>query len=60
LQDVVTRGGKFFYLYKRSGKRVLVFDSGHMMVGPSMIEATVQQHTAGKLPPLSTASFPEL
>lgn len=47
MQDVVTRGGKLLYLYKRPGKRVIVNDSGHMMVGPSMLEFTLQQNTAG-------------
>ena len=46
-QDVVTRGGKLVYLYKRPGKRVIVNDSGQLMVGPSLIEATLQQNTAG-------------
>ncbi len=47
VQDVVTRGGKLFYLYKRPGKRVIVNDLGHMMVCPTLIEATLQQNTAG-------------
>ncbi len=47
MQDVVTRGGKLFYLYKRPGKRVIVNDFGHMMVCPTLIEATLQQNTAG-------------
>ena len=47
VQDVVTRGGKLFYLYKRPGKRVIVNDFGHMMVCPTLIEATLQQNTAG-------------
>ncbi|DBB14802.1 TPA: hypothetical protein ACH3X3_004411 [Trebouxia sp. C0006] len=47
-QDVVTRGGKLFYLYKRPGKRVIVNDFGHMMVCPTLIEATLQQNTAGQ------------
>ncbi len=46
VQDVVTRGGKLFYLYKRPGKRVIVNDFGHMMVCPTLIEATLQQNTA--------------
>ena len=46
-QDVVTRGGKFFFLYKRPGNRVIVNDGGHMMVSPSSIEASVQQSLAG-------------
>ncbi|DBB01839.1 TPA: hypothetical protein ACH3X1_000447 [Trebouxia sp. C0004] len=48
-QDVVTRGGKLFYLYKRPGKRVIVNDFGHMMVCPTLIEATLQQDIAGVL-----------
>ena len=51
LQDVVTRGGKFFFLYKRPGNRVIVNDGGHMMVSPSSIEASVQQSIAGGLKP---------
>ena len=47
MQDVVTRGGKFFFLYKRPGNRVIVNDGGHMMVSPSAIEASVQQSLAG-------------
>ncbi|KAA6425605.1 MAG: hypothetical protein FRX49_04502, partial [Trebouxia sp. A1-2] len=47
-QDVVTRGGKLCYLYKRPGKRVIVNDFGHMMVCPTLIEATLQQNTAGQ------------
>ena len=47
LQDVVTRGGKFLFLYKRPGNRVIVNDGGHMMVSPSAIEASVQQSLAG-------------
>ena len=47
VQDVVTRGGKLFYLYKRPGKRVIVNDFGHMMVCPTLIEATLQQNIAG-------------
>ena len=49
MQDVVTRGGKLLGLYKRPGKRVIVNDSGHMMVGPAMIEYTLQQNTAGDI-----------
>ena len=51
VQDVVTRGGKFFFLYKRPGNRVIVNDGGHMMVSPSSIEASVQQSIAGGLKP---------
>ena len=46
-QDVFTRGGKFLFLYKRPGRRVIVNDGGHMMVAPSAIEASVQQYIAG-------------
>jgi len=47
LQDVVTRGGKFFFLYKRPGHRVIVNDGGHMMVSPSSMEASVHASLAG-------------
>ncbi len=49
LQDVVTRGGKFLFLYKRPGNRVIVNGLGHMMVSPSSLEASVQQYTAGDI-----------
>lgn len=47
LQDIVTQGGKFLVLYKRPGHRVLVNSSGVMMVSPSAIETSVQQHSGG-------------
>ena len=47
LQDVVTRGGKFLFLYKRPGKRVIVNDFGHFIVAPNSIEASIQQNTVG-------------
>ena len=53
LQDFVTRGGKFFFLYKRAGNRVIVNAGGHMMVSPSALEASVQQSIAGPHPVLS-------
>ena len=49
LQDLVTRGGKFVFLYKRCGRRVIINDGGQMMVAPSSIEAWVQQNTIGEL-----------
>ena len=47
VQDVVTRGGKFLFLYKRPGKRVIVNDFGHFIVSPNSIEASIQQNTVG-------------
>ena len=47
LQDVVTRGGKFFFLYKRPGHRVILTDGGHMMVSPSSMEASLHASLAG-------------
>ncbi|KAL0026556.1 hypothetical protein WJX77_006522 [Trebouxia sp. C0004] len=47
-QDVVTREGKFVFLYKRPGNRVIVNKQGHMMVSPSFMESSVQQSTAGQ------------
>lgn len=51
-QDIVTRGAKFLFMYKRPGKRVIVNDLGRLMVSPTSMEASVQQSTAGD-------SFPE-
>lgn len=48
-QDLVTRGGKFVFMYKRCGRRVILNAEGHMMVAPSRIEAWVQQHTIGQV-----------
>ena len=48
-QDFVTRGGKFLFLYKRPGNRVILNAGGHMMVSPSALEASVQQLVAGLL-----------
>ena len=47
VQDVVTRSGKFYCMYKRPGKRVIVNDAGHMMVAPSLMETSIQQNIAG-------------
>ena len=47
VQDVVTRGGKFVFLYKRPGKRVIVNDFGHFIVAPNSIKASIQQSTVG-------------
>ena len=56
LQDVVTRGGKFVFLYKRPGKRVIVNDFGHFIVAPNSIEASIQQSAVGT-PPCHYASI---
>lgn len=47
LQDVVTRGGKFLFMYKRPGRRVIVNNTGRMMVCPSHLEQSIQQDTVG-------------
>ena len=49
MQDLVTRGGKFVFLYARCGRRVIINAGGHMMVAPSNFEAWIQQHTIGEL-----------
>lgn len=49
LQDVVTRGGKFLFLYKRPGHRVILNGVGQMMVSPSSIEASLHQSPGGTL-----------
>ncbi|GAB4817729.1 hypothetical protein N2152v2_004775 [Parachlorella kessleri] len=45
--DVVTRGGKFFVLYKRAGQRVLINRRGDMVVRPSFVEASIRQAPGG-------------
>lgn len=57
VQDLVTRGGKFIFMYKRCGRRVIVNAGGHMMVAPSRIEAWVQEHTIGKPSALRSALY---
>ncbi|DBA92558.1 TPA: hypothetical protein ACH3X1_002782 [Trebouxia sp. C0004] len=47
-QDVVTRGGKFVFLYKRPGKRIIMNGKGCLMVSPSSMEASVQQSIGGQ------------
>lgn len=47
-QDIVTRGGKMVFLYKRPGQRVILNDFGHMMVRPTHMESSVQRTTAGE------------
>jgi hypothetical protein len=46
-QDAVTRGGKFWKLYKRPGHRVIVNADGDMIVRPTFIEASVQRRPGG-------------
>lgn len=53
LQDVVTRGGKFLFLYKRPGHRVIINSLGVMMVSPSAMETSVQQYQGGMAKPLA-------
>ncbi|KAA6429424.1 MAG: hypothetical protein FRX49_00818 [Trebouxia sp. A1-2] len=47
-QDVVTREGKMLFLYKRPGQRVILNASGHMMVRPTHMEASVQKSVGGQ------------
>lgn len=42
-QDVVARGGKFFFVYKRPGHRVLFNSYGDLIVRPTFVEANVQR-----------------
>ena len=37
-QDAVTRGGKFWKLYKRPGHRVIINADGDLIVRPTFIE----------------------
>ena len=43
----MTRGGKFWKLYKRPGHRVIVNADGDMIVRPTFIEANVQRRPGG-------------
>ena len=43
LQDIVARGGKLWFLYKRPGQRVIINALGDLIVRPSYIEVTMQQ-----------------
>ncbi|GAB4817731.1 hypothetical protein N2152v2_004777 [Parachlorella kessleri] len=40
--DMITRGGKFFVLYKRAGHRVLINRRGDMLVRPSFVESSIR------------------
>ena len=43
----MTRGGKFWKLYKRPGHRVIINAGGDLIVRPTFIEASVQRQPAG-------------
>lgn len=43
LQDIVARGGKLWFLYKRPGQRVIINATGDVIVRPSYTEVTMQQ-----------------
>ena len=47
-QDAVTRGGKFWKLYKRPGHRVIINADGDLIVRPTFIEASVQRRPGGQ------------
>ncbi|KAK9865737.1 hypothetical protein WJX84_003638 [Apatococcus fuscideae] len=42
-QDIVARGGKLWFLYKRPGQRVIINATGDVIVRPSYTEVTMQQ-----------------
>ncbi|KAL6767805.1 hypothetical protein ACKKBF_B36685 [Auxenochlorella protothecoides x Auxenochlorella symbiontica] len=45
--DTITRSGKFFFLYKRVGHRVLINGSGDLIVRPDYIEKYVHRMPGG-------------
>jgi hypothetical protein len=47
LQDVVTRGGKFWAMYKRPGHRVIINADGNLIVRPTFTEASIQRRPGG-------------
>ncbi|KAK9866093.1 hypothetical protein WJX84_001319 [Apatococcus fuscideae] len=42
-QDIVARGGKLWFLYKRPGQRTIINAAGDLIVRPSYTEVTMQQ-----------------
>ncbi|KAK9788602.1 hypothetical protein WJX73_002360 [Symbiochloris irregularis] len=48
-RDTVTRVGKFLFLFKRPGHRVVVSESGDMLVRPSPLELKVQLQRGSKV-----------
>ena len=41
-QDIVARGGKMFFLYKRAGHRVLINKLGDLIIRPNPLEASMR------------------
>jgi hypothetical protein len=48
-QDTVPRSGKFLFMYKRPGQRVLINSDGDMIVRPSFVEASVQRRATSSV-----------
>ncbi|KAK9814286.1 hypothetical protein WJX72_003434 [[Myrmecia] bisecta] len=48
-QDLVTRKGKVFIMYKRPGQRVLISRLGDLIVRPSWIEVSIRQRGGGSV-----------
>jgi hypothetical protein len=48
VQDAVPRSGKFLFLYKRPGQRVLVSRTADMVVRPSPLELCMHNIPGGK------------
>lgn len=44
--DAVTKGGKFLFLYKREGQRVLIHPTGDLLVRPTYTETAVRKSAA--------------
>lgn len=51
VQDSVSQTGKLFWLYKRSGQRVIINDRGDLIVRPSSLETRLEQIGSEFLPP---------
>lgn len=45
-QDVVTRAGKFLWLYKRPGQRVIIDQLGDLVVKPNRLEFNLRSGQA--------------
>ncbi|KAK9814642.1 hypothetical protein WJX72_009144 [[Myrmecia] bisecta] len=56
-QDLVTRKGKVFIMYKRPGQRVLISRLGDLIVRPSWIEVSIRQRGNGSVAQHLLASY---
>jgi predicted lipase len=49
-QDLVTQGMKLWGMYKRAGSRVIINESGNLVVRPTLLESSLLQVRAAVMP----------